>query len=181
MELFNIVTDREELKKRCEEVEMPLNQEIKTLLLKMIDYLKKSQDDEIAKKYDIRPGVGLAANQIGINKRFLAIYVIDENGKEIQYGLVNPVITSYSVQESYISNGEGCLSVKEDVPGYVYRHARITVRAYDVIEDKIITIKARGFLSIVLQHEIDHLNGLLYTDRINKDNPFIEKEDAIAL
>ena len=181
MELFNIVTDREELKKRCEEVEMPLDQETKTLLLKMIDYLKKSQDDEIAKKYDIRPGVGLAANQIGINKRFLAIYVIDENGKEIQYGLVNPVITSYSVQESYISNGEGCLSVKEDVPGYVYRHARITVRAYDVIEDKIITIKARGFLSIVLQHEIDHLNGLLYTDRINKDNPFIEKEDAIAL
>ena len=181
MELFKIVTDKNELKKRCQEVEMPLDEETKTLLLKMIDYLKKSQDDEIAKKYDIRPGVGLAANQIGINKRFLAVYIIDDKGNEIKYGLVNPVITAYSVQESYISNGEGCLSVKEDVPGYVYRHAKITVRAYDVIEDKIITIKARGFLSIVLQHEIDHLNGLLYTDRINKDNPFIEKEDAIAL
>lgn len=181
MELFKIVTDKNELKKRCEEVEMPINEDTKSLLLKMIDYLKKSQDDEFAKKHNIRPGVGLAANQIGINKRFLAIYLLDDDGNEIKYGLVNPVITTYSVQESYISNGEGCLSVKEDVPGYVYRHAKITVRAYDVVEDKIITIKARGFLSIVLQHEIDHLNGLLYTDRINKDNPFIEKEDAIVL
>ena len=181
MELFKIVTDKNELKKRCEEVELPLNEDTKSLLLKMIDYLKKSQDDEFAKKHNIRPGVGLAANQIGINKRFLAIYLLDDDGNEIKYGLVNPVITTYSVQESYISNGEGCLSVKEDVPGYVYRHAKITVRAYDVVEDKIITIKARGFLSIVLQHEIDHLNGLLYTDRINKDNPFIEKKDAIAL
>ena len=181
MELFKIVTDKNELKKRCQEVEMPLDEETKTLLLKMIDYLKKSQDDEIAKKYDIRPGVGLAANQIGINKRFLAVYLIDEKGNEIKYGLVNPVITSYSVQEAYIQSGEGCLSVKDDVPGYVYRHNKITVRAYDVVEDKIITIKARGYLSIVLQHEIDHLNGLLYTDRINKLNPFIEKEDAVAI
>jgi len=181
MELFKIVTDKNELKKRCEEVSLPLDNETRTLLLKMIDYLKKSQDDEIAKKYDIRPGVGLAANQIGVNKRFLAVYLVDEKGNEIQYGLVNPVITSYSVQEAYIQSGEGCLSVKDDVPGYVYRHNKITVRAYDVIEDKIITIKARGYLSIVLQHEIDHLNGLLYTDRINKLDPFIEKEDAIAI
>ena len=181
MELFKIVTDKNELKKRCEEVSLPLDNETRTLLLKMIDYLKKSQDDEIAKKYDIRPGVGLAANQIGVNKRFLAVYLVDEKGNEIQYGLVNPVITSYSVQEAYIQSGKGCLSVKDDVPGYVYRHNKITVRAYDVIEDKIITIKARGYLSIVLQHEIDHLNGLLYTDRINKLDPFIEKEDAIAI
>ena len=85
MELFKIVTDKNELKKRCQEVEMPLDEETKTLLLKMIDYLKKSQDDEIAKKYDIRPGVGLAANQIGINKRFLAVYIIDDKGNEIKY------------------------------------------------------------------------------------------------
>ena len=181
MELFKIVTDKNELKKRCEEVSLPLDEETRTLLLKMIDYLKKSQDDEIASKYNIRPGVGLAANQIGINKRFLAVYLIDEKGNEIKYGLVNPVITSYSVQEAYIQSGEGCLSVKDDVPGYVYRHNKITVRAYDVVEDKMITIKARGYLSIVLQHEIDHLNGLLYTDRINKLNPFIEKEDAVAI
>ena len=50
MELFKIVTDKEELKKRCLEVETPISEELKTLLLKMIDYLKKSQDDEFAKK-----------------------------------------------------------------------------------------------------------------------------------
>jgi len=181
MELFNIVTEKAKLRKKCEEVELPLNQETKTTLLKMIDYLKASQDEEIAEKYDIRPGVGLAANQIGINKRMLAIYLIDEKGHEIEYGLVNPIISSYSVQECYLSNGEGCLSVKKDVPGYVYRHYKITVKAYDVIEDKEIIIKARGFLAIVLQHEIDHLNGLLYTDHIDSKDPYKEKEGAIAI
>ena len=77
--------------------------------------------------------------------------------------------------------GEGCLSVKKDVPGYVYRHYKITVKAYDVIENREITIKARGLLSIILQHEIDHLNGLLYTDHINKDDPYLIKEGAIAI
>ena len=181
MELFKIVTDKKELRKKCEEVKLPLSEEDKTLLLKMIDYLKVSQDDELASKYDIRPGVGLAANQIGINKRMLAIYYENGNGTETVYGLVNPVITSYSVQESYIDAGEGCLSVKKDMPGYVYRHYKVTVKAYDVLEEKEITIKARGLLSIILQHEIDHLNGLLYTDHINKDDPYFVKEGAIAI
>ena len=181
MALYNIVTDKTKLRKKCEEVKLPLNEETKTTLLKMIDYLKASQDEEIAEKYDIRPGVGLADNQIGINKRMLAIYLIDEKGKEIEYGLVNPNIISYSVQECYLANGEGCLSVKKDVPGYVYRHYKISVKAYDVVEDKEIVIKARGFLAIVLQHEIDHLNGLLYTDHIDATDPYKEKDGAIAI
>ena len=181
MELFNIVIDKKKLKKKCEAVNLPLSNEDRELLLKMIEYLKLSQDEEIAQKYNIRPGVGLAANQIDINKRMIAIYLIDEKGKEVEYGLVNPVITSYSVQECYLANGEGCLSVKKDVPGYVYRHYKVTVKAFDVVENKEIVIKARGFLAIVLQHEIDHLNGLLYTDHINQLDPFQEKEDAIAI
>lgn len=181
MELFRIVTDKNELRKKCEEVTLPLTEEDKTTLLKMIQYLELSQDDDIAQKYNIRPGVGLAANQIGLNKRMLAIYFENGDGSETKYGLVNPVITSYSVQESYIANGEGCLSVKKDVPGYVYRHYKITVKAFDVLKNDFITIKAKGFLSIVLQHEIDHLNGLLYTDHINPKDPYQLKEDAIAL
>ena len=181
MELFKIVTDQNQLRNKCKEVELPLSEENRTTLLKMIKYLELSQDDEIAQKYDIRPGVGLAANQIGLDKRMLAIYFENNDGSETKYGLVNPVITSYSVQESYIANGEGCLSVKKDVPGYVYRHYKVTVKAYDVLKDDYITIKARGFLAIVLQHEIDHLNGLLYTDHINKKDPYFQKEDAIAI
>ena len=181
MELFNIVTDKNKLRKKCDEVELPLDDETRATLLKMIEYLKLSQDDAIAEKYNIRPGVGLAANQIGLDKKIIAIYFENNDGSETVYGLVNPVITSYSVQETYLANGEGCLSVKKDVPGYVYRHNKITVKAYDILEDKEITIKARGFLSIVLQHEIDHLNGLLYTDHINKDDPYYVKPDAIAI
>ena len=181
MELFKIVTDKNKLRQKCKEVELPLSEENKTLLLKMINYLKLSQDEEIANKYDIRPGVGLAANQIGLDKRMLAIYFENSDGSETTYGLVNPVITSYSVQECYIEAGEGCLSVKKDVAGYVYRHYKVTVKAYDVLEEKEITIKARGFLAIVLQHEIDHLNGLLYTDHINQKDPYQIKEDAIAI
>lgn len=181
MELFKIVTDKAKLKEKCKEVELPLSDNDKTTLLKMINYLKISQDEELAEKYDIRPGVGLAANQIGLDKRMLAIYLENEDGSETKYGLVNPVITSYSVQECYLVNGEGCLSVKKDVPGYVYRHNKITVKAYDVLEEKEIVIKARGFLAILLQHEIDHLNGLLYTDHINKTDPFYEKPNAIAI
>ncbi len=181
MELFKIVTDQSKLKNKCKEVELPLSNEDKTTLLKMIKYLELSQDDEFAQKYDIRPGVGLAANQIGLDKRMLAIYFENGDGSVVKYGLVNPVITSYSVQKSYIASGEGCLSVKKDVPGYVYRHYKITVKAYSVLDEDFITIKARGFLSIVLQHEIDHLNGLLYTDHIDKKDPFHEDDGAIAI
>ena len=181
MELFKIVTDRNKLKKRCKEVEFPLKEEDRTTLLKMIEYLKLSQDDNFATLHNIRAGVGLAANQIGLDKRMLAVYVEDHDGKEIKYGLVNPVITSYSVQECYLANGEGCLSVKKDVPGYVYRHFKVTVEAYDVLEDAEIIIKARGFLAIVLQHEIDHLNGLLYVDHIDPNDPYKTKEGAIAI
>ena len=181
MELFKIVTDTNKLKEKCKEVTLPLSNEDKTTLLKMINYLELSQNDDIAQKYNIRPGVGLAANQIGLDKRMLAIYFENNDGSETKYGLVNPIITSYSVQKAYIANGEGCLSIKKDVPGYVYRHYKITVKAYDVLKDDYITIKARGFLAIVLQHEIDHLNGLLYTDHINKKDPYFEMEDAIAI
>lgn len=181
MKLYKIVTDKNKLKNKCKEVELPLSEEDKNTLIEMVEYLKLSQDDDIAQKYNIRPGVGLAANQIGLDKRMIAIYVVDSKGNEISYGLVNPVITSYSVQQCYLANGEGCLSVKEDVPGYVYRYNKITVKAYDVLEDKEVTIKARGFLSIVLQHEIDHLNGLLYVDHIDKDDPFLEKPNTIAI
>ena len=181
MELFNIVTDRNILKKRCNEVELPLSDKDHDTLLKMIEYLKLSQDDEIATKCNIRPGVGLAANQIGLDKRMLAVYLQDDRGNETKYGLVNPVITSYSVQECYLSNGEGCLSVKKDVPGYVYRHYKVTIEAYDILEESEVVIKAKGFLAIVLQHEIDHLNGLLYVDHIDKNDPFKIKEGAIAI
>ena len=68
MKVFDIVTDKKFLHSSCEEVALPLGKEDKALLLDMVEYLKTSQDDELSEKYNIRPGVGLAANQIGIKK-----------------------------------------------------------------------------------------------------------------
>ena len=83
-----------------------------------------------------------------------------------------------SVQNAYLDNGEGCLSVKEVHEGHVFRHARIKVRGYDLIKDDNVTISAEGYFAIALQHEIDHLSGILFYDRIDKNDPW--KEDELA-
>ena len=181
MKVFNITTDKKFLHQPCEEVNLPINEEDKKTLLEMVEYLKISQDEELSQKYNIRPGIGLAANQIGIKKRMIAIYFVDENESLIQYGLVNPKIVSYSIKQCCLDSGEGCLSVPKDVEGYVYRYYKITVKGFDVITNKEVTIKARGYLSIILQHEIDHLDGKLYVDRIDKNDPFKVVEDAIII
>ena len=139
----------------------------------MVDYLIKSQDEEYAKKHNIRAGVGLAAPQIGINKRMFAIYYENEEEK-IQYALINPKIIQNSIKKVALASGEGCLSVDNDHPGYVYRYDKIIIKGYDAITDKEVTITARGYDAIVLQHEYDHLDGILYYDRINKANPTLE-------
>lgn len=180
MKVFDIVTDKKFLAKKCQEVNLPLSDEDKETLLDMVEYLKVSQDEELAKKHNIRPGVGLAANQIGLNKRMIAIYFEDED-RTYEYALVNPKIVSYSVKLCCLDNGEGCLSVEKDVEGYVYRYYKVTVKGFDALTNKDVTIKARGYLSIILQHEIDHLEGKLYTDRIDKNDPFKIIEDAILI
>ena len=95
-----------------------------------------------------------------------------------EVALANPKIISESTQVGYLDSGEGCLSVKDEHPGYVFRHARIKVRGYDLIQDKNVVISAEGYFAIALQHEIDHLSGILFYDRIDKNNPW--KEDAEA-
>ncbi|KKT37519.1 MAG: Peptide deformylase [Parcubacteria group bacterium GW2011_GWA1_44_13] len=109
-------------------------------------------------------GVGLAANQVGED---LQIFVIDktladENGAPDAY--INPEITEYSRETGELE--EGCLSIPEyfvDIP----RAKKIKLKALDENGNKI-KIKARGFLARVLQHEYDHLNGLLIKDRVPK-------------
>ena len=95
--------------------------------------LINSQDDDIAKKYGLRSGVGLAAPQINVSKRMIAVYLPDDgNGKAYDYMLVNPKIMSHSVQRAYLPTGEGCLSVDENIPGLVHRHFRVTIKALDI-------------------------------------------------
>ena len=181
---FKIVKDSNpKLREKCEEIK-EVTPEIVDLLNDMHDYLVLSQDEEYAKKHNIREGVGLAAPQIGKNIRAIAVY-FEENGDGIvnvvDHRLVNPKIILESIKETYLSGGEGCLSVDNTHEGYVYRHHKIQVRAFNVQTMKEEIITARGYEAIVLQHEIDHLNGILFYDHINKKDPFIVKEDAIRL
>jgi len=177
MKLFDIITDTKILKQISEEVKLPLSKEDEELVLDMVEYLRASQDEELSEKYNIRPGVGLAAIQLGIKKRMLAVCLVEEK-KTTSYALVNPVIVSHSVRECFLNTGEGCLSVPIDVDGYVYRPYKVTIKAYDAITKKKVTIKARGYLSIILQHEMDHLDGILYYERIDKKEPFRLRQGA---
>ena len=181
MKIFDIVTDKKFLHQKCEKVTLPLNKEDEKTLKQMVEYLEASQDEELCKKYNIRPGVGLAANQIGLKKRMIAIYFVDEKQQIYKYGLVNPKLVSYSLKQCCLDSGEGCLSVPKDVDGYVYRYYKVTVQGFDVLTNKEVTIKARGYLAIILQHELDHLDGILYTDKIDKKDPFKVIEDAFVL
>ncbi len=173
--VFKMHYDDEPLiRERAKPVADPASPEMERLLREMVQYLKDSQIDSWAKKNHVRAGVGLAAPQIGDGRRFAAIYVdLGEKGL-VQYGLINPVITKTSVKLCCLSNGEGCLSVAEDKDGYVPRYYRVTVQAYDVLQGKNVTINQTGYPAIILQHEIDHLDGHLYYDHIDKADPWHE-------
>lgn len=180
MKNFRIYTDEEPVvHQRAAEVALPVSPEIRQTLLDMVEYLKESQKEEVAKELHIRAGVGIAAPQIGISQRFFAIY-FDDGDKHYEYGLVNPVILSTSVKKAYLETGEGCLSVPKDKPGYVYRYYKITLKAFDVVSDQEVTLRLFGYPAIVFQHEYDHLDGVLYTDKIDRKDPFRTDPDAIA-
>lgn len=167
------------LRKKSEEVSIPPSQEDVEILNKMLTFIKNSQDEEIAEKYNLRTGVGLAAPQIGINKQLVVIH-FTHNDQLYSYQLINPKIISHSVDKAFLNSGEGCLSVDEQIDGYVIRHARVTVKAFD-IEGKPVKFRLRGYPAIVIQHEIDHLNGIMFYDHINKQNPFHIPDRAIGI
>ena len=122
----DIVLDTDPLlRQKSEEVTLPLSKEIEEILDQMMEYLENSQDDELAKKYDLQPGVGLAAPQIGILKRMFTVLTYDEKGQLHKYALVNPKIISTSVAKAYLNTGEGCLSVPESHQGFVKRYNKI--------------------------------------------------------
>lgn len=167
------------LHQKSEEVTFPLSSEDRKTIDEMIEYLTNSQIEELAKKYDLRPGMGMAAVQLGIPKRYLTIVYEVENGFET-YVVINPKIVSNSAEMIYVEDGEGCLSVNREVDGIVPRYARVTVEGYDM-DGNPIRIRAREELAIAFQHEIDHLNGIMFTDKIDPKNPFKGKEKYRAI
>ncbi|MFA9557289.1 peptide deformylase [Evansella sp. AB-rgal1] len=162
------------LRKVAEEVELPPSEEDQETLRRMMDFLLHSQDPEIAEKFGLRPGVGIAAPQINVSKQIIAVRVEDHNEDLLNIGIFNPKIISHSVETTFLETGEGCLSVDREVPGIVPRYARIKVEGTDM-EGKKVQLKLKGLPAIVFQHEIDHLNGIMFYDRIEENDP-LKKE-----
>lgn len=167
----NIIKEGNELlRKESTDVVLPLSNEDKTTLLEMFGYLFNSQNDAKAKELGLRPGVGLAAPQIGINKKMFTILCNDMEGKTWLLGVINPKIIKRSKELVYLPGGEGCLSVDRETCGITPRHKRITVEAYlynlqtSTVEFK--RFELRDYIAIVFQHEYDHLFGTLYVDTI---------------
>jgi peptide deformylase len=119
--------------------------------------------ESMAETMYMAPGIGLAAIQVGINKSLLVYDVSAKDEKRSLQVLINPRIISH--EGSIVSEDEGCLSVP-DFRADVKRSAAILVEGVDRNE-KPLRIEAEGFLAVVLQHEIDHLNGVLFIDRIS--------------
>ena len=169
------------MRKPSSEVPLPLSKEDRNLLDEMLEHLKLSQDEEYAKKHNIRAGVGLAAVQVGILKRMFVVFYHDEEGKEVSYQIVNPKIIETSVKKCALAGGEGCLSVDEPHEGLTHRYFKINMEAYDALQDKKIHIIARGYDAVVLQHEYDHLDGKFFYDRIDKNSPMKQLDGEVLL
>ncbi|MBE6138510.1 MAG: peptide deformylase [Firmicutes bacterium] len=169
---LDIVDEKDSvLRNVSKEATFPLSQDEKKLIQQMIDHLTYSQIEEYEKKYNLRPGMGLAFPQLGINKRIIVIvHEVEENTFD-NYVFINPVIISNSEEIIAAEAGEGCLSVNREVEGHVPRYARVTVEGYDEDGNQI-RVRAREDLAIAFQHEIDHLNGILFYDRIDKNKQF---------
>ncbi|SRR5260221_716514 len=108
------------------------------------------------------PGVGLAAPQIGIAQRLITLDVDHDNPGEHLLKLVNPVIVE---QDGTVVWEEACLSVV-DYSAEVRRSARVQVKAW-TLDQREVAIEAEGLLAVALQHEIDHLDGKLFIDRLS--------------
>ena len=120
------------------------------------------------------PGVGLAANQIGILKQIVTIFFIDnEKKKETKYNLFNPEIISYSKEKVLME--EGCLSLPEQF-AEIERPENIVIK-YTDDNNQLITKEVNGVEARILQHEIDHLSGKLFVDYLSslKRNIMLKK------
>jgi len=140
--------------------------------------------DDMIETMRVAPGVGLAAPQVGDSRRLVVVEYAeeDEQLEESQqppkklYVFVNPEITDKSEEEEV--GLEGCLSIPELV-GEVSRHSRITIKGFNR-HGKPIRLKADGWLARIFQHEIDHLDGIVYPDRATRVwKPTAEEAEAI--
>ena len=171
MTIREIVTSPDPvLRQRARKVKS-VTKEVETLIDDMIETMR------------VAPGVGLAAPQVGVSERVIVVEVAEESDDPEAppkppklYAVVNPEIVRHS-SETDVTN-EGCLSV----PGYlgdVERYDTVTIKGLNRL-GKPMRLKAKGWLARVFQHEIDHLEGILFIDRATQTWRLEEQEQEIA-
>ncbi len=158
------------LRQKSVNVPIPLSNEDIELAEKMIYHIDDSQKE--GSKF--QAGVGVAAVQYGVLKRVFYINVTEDMVDDKKYALrdvfFNPVVIAKSESKIALSQGEGCLSVGRNIKnqsGAVYRHKRIVIEAYSYFEKKVKRYDLKDYPAIVAQHELDHLDGKLFIDRID--------------
>jgi peptide deformylase len=139
------------------------------------DSLRKLAHD-MHETMDDAPGVGLAGPQVGVMRRIIVVHVpgeyVGEGEQDIRQTLINPEIVKGQGREVAT---EGCLSIPKWV-GDVPRYESITVKAMN-LDNRDIRIKAHGYYARVIQHEVDHLDGILFVDRVEDKSTLKEVEE----
>ena len=151
MAILHICTYPEEILRQPAEPVTDIDEEVVRLV------------DHMAETMYSAPGIGLAATQVGVAKQVLVADIAARKPESELIVLINPEIVA---AEGEVLFEEGCLSVP-DYQAEVKRHEKITVRGLNLKGEEV-EIEAEGLLAIVLQHEIDHLNGKLFIDRLSK-------------
>ena len=150
LRLYTLPQDEKIIRSSNEEVSFPLTDQIKALIADMKLTVQKA------------PGIGLAAPQVGANL-MLAVINLGEAGEE-PFALINPKVVGKSIKKTGME--EGCLSIPGQY-GEVRRPAKVEVEAWSE-DGRRLVIKADKLFAKVLQHEIDHLNGILIADKWGK-------------
>lgn len=165
------------LRKFSEDVPIPLSDKDVAIAELMIGYIESSKDPENG----LRPGVGIAAVQLGYLRRMFYVSIPQADGTDFQELLINPKKIGESVGYAALEGGEGCLSVPDDAKGLVHRKEKIIVRGYSFFAQKYVEYTLKGYEAIVFQHELDHLDGKLYFDKIDAHNPFVQKKGEVLI
>ena len=167
MPLLNIVTVPDPVLRRKAHKVTEFGKDFQTLVDDMIETLRDA------------PGVGLAAPQVGISEQLIVIEYGDDDDETVPkrlFVVANPEIIQTS--ETVVEGLEGCLSVP-DLVGSVDRFENIVVKGLNR-HGKPIKIKAKDWLARIFQHEIDHLNGILFTDRTDKVWKPRDEDEVVA-
>ncbi|MCX6056373.1 MAG: peptide deformylase [Chloroflexi bacterium] len=155
MALLEIVTVPDPILRRKAHKVIDFDNEFHKLVSDMVETMREA------------PGVGLAAPQVGVSLRLVVVEYRDDEEEKLPkklYVLANPEVTEKS--EEKVLGIEGCLSVP-DLLGEVERYEKVVIKALNR-QGKPVKVKAEGWLARVFQHEIDHLEGIVYTDLTEK-------------